>query len=105
MVLDLTRVEVRDYLFDAISNVLSNAKIEYVKWDMNRPLTEVFSQRNNDEDSSRTICNLSTNDFGVWQSETSYRYTLGVYELQQRIVSAFPNVLLENSASGGGNYS
>lgn len=53
------------------------------------------------EDCDSKICNL-TNEYGVWQSETSYRYTLGVYELQERITSAFPNLLLENSASGGG---
>ena len=43
-VLDLSRREVRDYVFEAISAVLSSANIEYLKWDMNRPLTEVFSQ-------------------------------------------------------------
>lgn len=55
---------------------------------MNRPLTEVFSTRESD----------------VWQSETSHRYVLGLYELQSRITKAFPDILLENCASGGGRF-
>lgn len=86
MVLDLSREDVREYLFMVISRVLSSAKIDYVKWDMNRPLTEVFSLRAGDN---------------LWQSETSHRYVLGLYELQGKITKAFPHVLLENCASGG----
>jgi alpha-galactosidase len=93
-VLDLSRKEVRDYLFEAIRIILSNANIEYVKWDMNRPLTEIYSQRVNDQ-------MIGTS---VWQSETSHRYVLGLYELQGRITKAFPNVLLENCSSGGGRF-
>lgn len=65
-----------------------SANVEYVKWDMNRPLTEVYS--------------AATEMGEVWQAEVSHRYMLGVYDLQQRITSAFPHVLLENCASGGG---
>lgn len=68
-----------------ISNLCS-ANIEYLKWDMNRPLTEVYSAS------------------GAWQSEISHRYVLGLYELQRRITEAFPHVLLENCASGGGRF-
>lgn len=57
---------------------------------MNRPLTEVYSRQKSNT--------------GVWQSEISHRYVLGVYDLQSRITSDFPNVLLENCASGGGRY-
>lgn len=53
---------------------------------MNRPLTEVFSLRNCES---------------IWQSETSHRFVLGLYELQDMITEAFPNLLLENCASGG----
>jgi alpha-galactosidase len=61
--------------------------VEYVKWDMNRPLTEVYS---------------AAAEMGeVWQAEISHRYMLGVYELQQRLTTNFPHVLLENCASGG----
>ena len=64
--------------------------MEYVKWDMNRPLTEVYS---------------SGAEMGeVWQAEISHRYMLGVYDLQARVVAAFPHVLLENCASGGGRF-
>jgi alpha-galactosidase len=56
---------------------------------MNRPLTEVYSK--------------AASENGVWQTEISHRYVLGVYELQNKITQAFPNVLLENCASGGKN--
>lgn len=64
-----------------------SARIEYVKWDMNRPLTEVYS--------------LAAGSEEVWQAEIAHRYILGVYELQNRITTTFPNILLENCASGG----
>jgi alpha-galactosidase len=57
---------------------------------MNRPLTEAYSQKRSGS--------------GVWQSEISHRYVLGLYELQQRLITDFPHVLLENCASGGGRY-
>ena len=57
---------------------------------MNRPLTEVFS--------------AATTMGEVWQAEISHRYVLGVYDLQRRITSAFPHILLENCASGGGRF-
>lgn len=89
MVLDLSRPEVRDYLFDQLAALLDSANIEYVKWDMNRPLTEVYSQMNNGN---------------VEQGETSHRFVLGVYDLQARIMTNFPHILLENCASGGGRF-
>ncbi len=57
---------------------------------MNRPLTEVYSTATRTSDGEE-----------VWQAETSHRYVLGLYELQNRITSAFPHILLENCASGG----
>lgn len=69
---------------------LYSANIEYLKWDMNRPLTEVYSG--------------ATGETGAWQSEISHRYVLGLYELQKRITEAFPHVLVENCASGGGRF-
>ena len=135
-VLDLSRKSVVDYLFDAISCVLNryivklhlcifkranyydikfSANIEFLKWDMNRPLTEVFSQRNNDEMCSSFAAELGvctpssrnqTEEFEhsipkIYQSETSHRYVIGLYELQDRIRKAHPSVIIENSASGG----
>ena len=107
-------------MFEAIAAVLSSANIEYLKWDMNRPLTEVFSQRQNalpapgptplpcdSEVDGRAIAYEPARAAAaapVWQSETSHRFVLGLYELQGRITAAFPHVLLENCSSGGGRY-
>lgn len=90
-VLDLSREEIRSHVFGCISKVLTGANIEYIKWDMNRPLTEVFSIRDNNYED-------------VWQPETCHRYVQGVYMLQYLITSSFPHILLENCASGGGRF-
>ena len=84
-VLDLTRPEVRDYVVEIISGILEGANIAYVKWDMNRPLTDLGS----------------TMTAG---GEILHRYMLGVYELQERILERFPKLLLENCTSGGGRF-
>ena len=88
MVLDITRKEVRDYIFESMSKVLKSANVEYIKWDMNRALTDVASAA------------LPSDR----QGEIYHRYVLGVYELQDRITTEFPNILLENCSSGGGRY-
>ena len=88
LVLDFSRKEVRDCVYDQLHKVLSSANIEYVKWDMNRPLTDVAS-----------FC-LE----GERQGELFHRYVLGVYELQERMLTDFPHLLLENCASGGGRF-
>eukprot|EP00871_Galdieria_phlegrea_P003330 jgi/Galph1/3999/GphlegSOOS_G2659.1 len=88
LVLDLSRACVRDYIFEQLSKILSSCKIEYIKWDMNRHLTEVFSQ---DWPASR-------------QGEIGHRYVLGVYELLGRITEAFPHVLFESCSGGGGRF-
>ena len=87
-VLDLTRREVRDCIYEQITAVLRSAPIVYLKWDMNRALTDVFS---------------SALPAGH-QGETAHRYTLGLYELQERLLSDFPDLLLENCCSGGGRF-
>lgn len=87
-VLDLTRREVRDAVYRQISAVLRSAPIAYLKWDMNRVLTDVYSSA---LPSAR-------------QGETAHRYTLGLYELQERLLSDFPELLLENCCSGGGRF-
>ncbi len=87
-VLDLSRADVRDYIFDAMSKILSNAHVEYVKWDFNRNLTEYSSE-------------LLPKDR---QGEVFHRYVLGLYELLDRITNAFPDVMMEGCASGGGRY-
>ncbi len=85
LMLDYTKKEVRDYIVKVISDVLRSANIEYVKWDKNRYLTEPYS-------------NSLTSDR---QGEFIHRYILGLYDVMERITSAFPNVLFE-SCSGGG---
>jgi alpha-galactosidase len=67
-----------------------SANIEYFKWDMKRPLTEV--------------CSAAPDLGDAFQEETGHRYMLGVYDLQRRITEAFPHVLLENCASGGKSH-
>lgn len=87
-VLDMTRAEVRDYLFDMMSGILSSANIEYIKWDFNRNLTEVGS----------TVLEVCR------RQEMFHRYVLGLYELLERLTVAFPHVLLEGCSSGGGRF-
>jgi len=88
LVLDLSRKEVRDCIYDQLRKVLSSANIEYVKWDMNRELSDVWS---------------SALPAGR-QGELRHRYVLGVYELQERLLRDFPGLLLENCASGGSRF-
>ncbi|MDR2743058.1 MAG: alpha-galactosidase [Treponema sp.] len=87
-VLDLTRAEVREAVIRMVSAVLTEVPVSYVKWDMNRPLTEAGSPA------------LPPDR----QRETSHRYVLGVYEMMERLVSAFPDVLFEGCAGGGGRF-
>ncbi|MBR6223949.1 MAG: alpha-galactosidase [Lachnospiraceae bacterium] len=84
-VLDLTRSEVREYVYECVAKVLRETNIKYVKWDMNRPLTDVGS----------TVTR---------GGEIHHRYMLGVYELMERLTSEFPDLLLENCSSGGGRF-
>ena len=88
LTLDLSRPEVIDYLFGQIDDVLSCGDIDYVKWDMNRNMTEVGS----------------TGQSNNRQREVPHRYMLGLYNLLQRLVKKYPNVLFENCASGGNRF-
>lgn len=88
LVLDLSRQDVCDYLVEALSKVLSSAPITYVKWDMNRHMTEIGSAA---LPPSR-------------QRETAHRYMLGLYEVLEKITAKFPHVLFESCSSGGGRY-
>jgi len=87
-VLDMSRPEVVNHLFDVLSAVLGSAPISYVKWDMNRNITEPFSTA-----------------LPAWrQGEFLHRYILGVYELYDRLTKAFPGILFESCAGGGGRF-
>lgn len=87
-VIDMSRSDVRDYLFDKMSEVLGANDIDYVKWDFNRNITEAGSALLPPEK----------------QKEFFHRYILGTYELMERILNAFPHILLENCSGGGGRY-
>ncbi|HAU67298.1 MAG TPA: alpha-galactosidase [Gammaproteobacteria bacterium] len=88
LILDLSNPEVVEYLFERIDDFLSSGQIDYVKWDMNRTMTELGSP--------------------VWssaqQQEVAHRYILGVYTLVRRIIKKHPEVLFENCASGGNRF-
>ncbi len=88
LVLDMINPEVRDYLFGAISDILKNADISYIKWDMNRSICDWY-----------TPCLSADN-----QGEMPHRYVLGLYELLERLTTAFPDVLFEGCSGGGGRF-
>ncbi len=88
LILDLSRQEVRDHIVAAVSHVLDTAEIGYVKWDMNRHMTELGSAG---LDSRR-------------QKEMPHRYMLGLYEVLEKIVSSHPDVLFESCSGGGGRF-
>lgn len=88
LVLDMTNPEVRDYLYRAIANILNSAEISYIKWDMNRSISDWYS-----------TC-LSAES----QGEMPHRYVLGLYELLERLTMDFPDVLFEGCSGGGGRF-
>jgi alpha-galactosidase len=88
LVLDLGRPEVVDHLFETVSALLASAPIAYVKWDMNRSITEPWSAA------------LPADRQGAF----FHRYVLGLYELYDRLTRAFPDVLFESCAGGGGRF-
>lgn len=87
-VLDFSREEVVDAVYDMIASVLRSADISYVKWDMNRQIATPGS------------ASLPADR----QGELSHRHILGVYRMQERLVTDFPDLLQENCASGGGRF-
>jgi alpha-galactosidase len=87
-VLDMSRREVVDHLFNVLSELLGRAPISYIKWDMNRNITEPFG------------ASLPADR----QGEFFHRYMLGVYDLYERLTRAFPQVLFESCAGGGGRF-
>ena len=88
LVLDMTRSDVRDYLMARFEEILGNTKIEYVKWDMNRSICDMYSHIYKGEQSG----------------ECYHRYILGVYDLLERFVQRFPEILLEGCSGGGGRF-
>lgn len=87
-VLDLSRKEIVDYAYGCVADILHSAPIAYVKWDMNRQLCDIGSAGLDPES----------------QGELMHRYVLGVYEMQERLVTEFPGLLLENCSGGGARF-
>lgn len=88
LVLDMSRADVRDYLLERMTDILSNAPVMYVKWDMNR-----------------SVCNMYSHALGhEYSGELYHRYVLGVYDLMERLLERFPDLLIEGCSGGGGRF-
>ena len=85
LVLDLSKEEVCDYLIEAVSAVLQSAPISYVKWDMNRNITNIPEHQANHE-----------------KHEFYHRYMLGLYRVLEELNRRFPDILFESCSGGGG---
>lgn len=88
LVLDITRKDVRDHLVNAVNTILDNHNIEYVKWDFNRYLSDVYS--------------LSVD--AEHQGELYHRFVLGFYDMLDRIILSHPDILFEGCSGGGGRF-
>lgn len=87
-VLDFSRKEVRENIFNQIDNLLSSNKIDYIKWDMNRHISDIYSLK------------LSADQ----QGEVCHRYILGLYEFLDKLTKKYPNILFESCSGGGGRF-
>lgn len=85
LVLDFSRKEVRDHIFDLICGVLDQGNIEYVKWDMNRSIADVYSMENR-------------------QGTVAYDYVIGVYDFLEKLTQKYPDLLIESCSGGGGRF-
>ncbi|MBO2945886.1 alpha-galactosidase [Paenibacillus sp. F411] len=88
LILDMSREDVRAYVYERLSDIFRNVPISYVKWDMNRNMTEIGS--------AALPAHL--------QRETAHRYMLGLYGLLERITTEFPDILFESCSGGGGRF-
>ena len=88
LVLDMSRGEVVNHVFEAMCGVLDRAKIEYVKWDFNRSMSNLFS------------CALPP----VQQGTVAHRFMLGTYDLLSRLLERYPDLMIEGCAGGGGRF-
>lgn len=85
LVLDFSREDVREYIFKRICGVLDQGNIEYVKWDMNRSITDVYSVEKD-------------------QGKILYDYVLGVYDFLEKLTERYPGMLIEGCSGGGGRF-
>jgi alpha-galactosidase len=88
LVLDFSRPEIVEYIYGKMSEIIRQTGLSYIKWDMNRNITEAFSTK------------LAAEE----QGEFFHRYILGVYNLYERLTKEFPHVLFESCAGGGGRF-
>ena len=87
-VLDFSRKEIVDSIYQMLKRVIEDARISYIKWDMNRYLTECYSRGASERE----------------QGMVMHKYILGVYDLYSRLIKDFPKILFESCASGGARF-
>ncbi len=87
-VLDFSRKEVVDHIYEMVAEILRTSKISYIKWDMNRYMSEPFTRTGSPSE----------------QGKMMHKYILGVYDLYNRLTTEFPHVLFESCASGGARF-
>lgn len=85
LVLDFSRQEVRNAVFESICSILNQGNIEYIKWDMNRSLADIYS-------------------IEYAQGRVTYEYMLGVYDFLEKLTQRYPNILIEGCSGGGGRF-
>lgn len=85
LVLDFSREDVRNTVFEQICGVLDQGNIEYIKWDMNRSMADIYSMEKT-------------------QGKVAYDYVLGVYDFLERLIQRYPNTLIEGCSGGGGRF-
>lgn len=86
LVLDFSRKDIREYIFEQICQVLDSCKPEYLKWDMNRSLSDIYTSS------------------GAEQGKVMYDYVLGVYEFLEHMIERYPEMLIEGCSGGGGRF-
>ena len=85
LVLDFSREDVREYIFGQICRVLDQGNIEYIKWDMNRSLTDFYSAVNR-------------------QGKVAYDYVIGLYDFMEKLLAKYPDLMIEGCSGGGGRF-
>lgn len=88
LVLDLSRKEVREHIYQQMTTILDQVPLDYIKWDMNRNFSEVGS----------------VGQSATEQMKTSHRYILGLYEILEKLTARYPDILFENCSGGGGRF-
>lgn len=88
LVLDFSREEVVDYIFESLEKVISAANIAYLKMDMNRSISDVYTKMQGSQNHGKIM----------------YQYVLGVYRFLEKITTRFPDLFVEGCSGGGGRF-